>query len=478
MKRCLAFRLLPVAAALALPVMGAQPIRLHPLNPHYFEFRGRPTVLVGSGEHYGSVLNPDFDYKAYLEALARQELNLTRIFMGNYYERSSSDPLAPRQGRFLTPWARSTTPGYEGGGNKFDLDRWDPAYFERLRDFCGEASRRGIVVEVVLFTAFYRPDYWKLSPFQVGSNINNVGDLPMTEFHSLKHPTLVARQQEMVRKVVEELRGFDNIYYEICNEPYWAKGIPEVDPSIKGQSWPPDMMEWQKTIGETVVEAEAGQSARHLVAMNVANTNLKVEQLDPAVSIMNFHYAYPPNAVSDNYRWNRAVAFDETSNGCSAPERRREAWAFLMAGGAVYDNLDFSFTVDDPTGRGRSPKGRRQSCWEAREELKGLLRFMNRLRFVSMQPMAASEIGPLAAHVKAYGLKNAGAEYAVYLFKDDVADAPALAPELPKGSYSVEWVDPIDARSLSTATRSHAGGAFRLDPPPFQDDLAVIVRKK
>ena len=29
------------------------PIRLHPENPRYFLFRGEPTVLVGSGEHYG-----------------------------------------------------------------------------------------------------------------------------------------------------------------------------------------------------------------------------------------------------------------------------------------------------------------------------------------------------------------------------------------------------------------------------------------
>ncbi|MGH2949039.1 MAG: hypothetical protein ACRDPC_22775, partial [Solirubrobacteraceae bacterium] len=40
-------------------------VRLHPDNPHYFEFRGRPTVLVSSAEHYGAVLNPDFDYERY-----------------------------------------------------------------------------------------------------------------------------------------------------------------------------------------------------------------------------------------------------------------------------------------------------------------------------------------------------------------------------------------------------------------------------
>ena len=35
----------------------AFPIRLHPDNPHYFLWRGKPTVLITSGEHYGAVMN-------------------------------------------------------------------------------------------------------------------------------------------------------------------------------------------------------------------------------------------------------------------------------------------------------------------------------------------------------------------------------------------------------------------------------------
>lgn len=41
------------------------------------------------------------------------------------------------------------------GGNKFDLDKWDPEYFARLNDFITEAGARGIVVEVRLFNSEY-----------------------------------------------------------------------------------------------------------------------------------------------------------------------------------------------------------------------------------------------------------------------------------------------------------------------------------
>jgi hypothetical protein len=150
------------------------PIRLHPDNPRYFQWHDRTTVLVASGEHYGSVINPNFDFRKYLATIQAAGLNHTRLFLGDYAERADSfgivdNPLAPREGRFLTHWARSSTPGFALGGNKFDLDHWDPAYFERLHAFFDEASRRGIVVEAVLF--FIGPGY-DYSPLNPKNNVN------------------------------------------------------------------------------------------------------------------------------------------------------------------------------------------------------------------------------------------------------------------------------------------------------------------
>lgn len=41
---------------------AAEPLKLHPANRHYFLFRDKPTVLMGSTEHYGALINLDFDY--------------------------------------------------------------------------------------------------------------------------------------------------------------------------------------------------------------------------------------------------------------------------------------------------------------------------------------------------------------------------------------------------------------------------------
>ena len=62
----------------------AQPPTLHPENPHYFLWRGRPTILITSGEHYGALLNLDFDFNRYFDALAKDKLNHTRVFSGVY----------------------------------------------------------------------------------------------------------------------------------------------------------------------------------------------------------------------------------------------------------------------------------------------------------------------------------------------------------------------------------------------------------
>ena len=98
--------------ALALSAAPAQPIRLHPRNPHYFLFRGKAVALVTSAEHYGSVMNADFDYHRYLATLAAEGMNYTRLFGGSYREVPAQsfgikrNTLAPAPGRFdtMTCW--------------------------------------------------------------------------------------------------------------------------------------------------------------------------------------------------------------------------------------------------------------------------------------------------------------------------------------------------------------------------------------
>src|SRR5206468_9640369 len=54
---------------LSAGLLGAAPIAVHPDNPHYYLFNGKPAILITSAEHYGGVVNKDFDYVTYFDAL-------------------------------------------------------------------------------------------------------------------------------------------------------------------------------------------------------------------------------------------------------------------------------------------------------------------------------------------------------------------------------------------------------------------------
>ena len=43
------------------------------------------------------------------------------------------------------------------------------AYFQRLKEFCRQAGRRGIVVELVLFCPYYEEKQWAISPLNAAS---------------------------------------------------------------------------------------------------------------------------------------------------------------------------------------------------------------------------------------------------------------------------------------------------------------------
>lgn len=212
--------------SILLPIAAAQPIRLDPKNPHYFLYRGKPVAPISSGEHYGAVINADFDYHRYLATLAADGLNYTRLFPGSYREVPAKsfgiqrNTLAPAPGRFLAPWARSQTPGYAGGGNKFDLDRWDPGFFARFRDFLSAAAERGIIVEITLFSSHYQEMQWKISALYPANNVNGTDAIDWKKLHTLENGNILGHQERYTRKLAREANGFENVIFEIQNEPW------------------------------------------------------------------------------------------------------------------------------------------------------------------------------------------------------------------------------------------------------------------
>jgi hypothetical protein len=452
------------------------PLALHPDNPHYFLFRSKPAFLLTSGEHYGAVLNKDFNYIPYLDELHTRGFNLTRTFSGTYREVPGSfgiteNTLAPKPQSYVCPWARSATPGAGDGGNKFDLKTFDPAYFERLKDFVAQAGKRGIVVELVLFCTVYDDKLWAVNPLKLGNNVQNVGNVGRLEIYTLQSKPITEVQEAFVRKVVTELKDFDNLYYEVCNEPYFG-GVTQA---------------WTDRMIAVIQETEKDLPAKHLIAQNIANGSQKIEKPNPAVSIFNFHYATPPDTVKQNFGLNRVLADDETGfRGKADLPYRTEAWDFLMAGGAVYSNLDYSFTVASPNGRSvvtTSPGG---GGPELRRQLQILKEFLSGMDFVKMRPNNAVLKGgtvkgvslpsgdPPSAHVTARALVEPSKAYAIYIRGGSQID---LAVDLPAGAYRAEWVSTKTGKVEKKEEIKPLGRDHILVSPKYTEDIALrIVR--
>ena len=452
--------------SLCLTVAAGAPLSLHPDNPHYFLFHGRPTVLITSGEHYGAVLNLDFDYATYLKTLEKDGLNLTRTFTGAYVEPLGSfniarNTLAPAKDRFICPWARSDTPGYPNGGNKFDLAKWDEAYFKRLKDFVTQASKRGVVVEMNLFCPFYEEAQWKISPQNAANNINGIGAVGRTNVYTLdKHGGLLPVHEAMTRKIVTALQDFDNVYYEICNEAYFG-GVT---------------LEWQHHIAGVIVETEKNFKSKHLISQNIANNKAKVQNPHPAISIFNFHYASPPDTVAMNYGLNKVIGDNETGfKGTNDTHYRMEGWQFILAGGGLYNHLDYSFVAGHEDGTfvypAKQPGGGNP---EFRKQMKTLKDFIHRFDFIKMKPDNSIIHSGLPEKAKAYALAEAGKQYAIYIFGGPQAN---LTLELPAGNYNVEWLNPSTGKLEQKERLRHSGGAITLASPQYTPDIALRVAK-
>jgi hypothetical protein len=459
------------------------PISLHPENTHYFLFRGKPVILIGSTEHYGAVMNLDFDYVRYLDELSNKGLNVTRTFSGVYVEPQGAfgiakNTLAPAKEKFICPWARSNQPGYPGGGNKFDLTKWDEAYFERLKDFIAEAGKRNIVVELDLFSNFYDTLQWKLSPLHYKNNINNVeAILDQKEVLSLRHPGILKIQEEMVRKILTVCNGFDNLYYEVCNEPYFGD-LQALD-------------SWEEHMTGIIAKEENMLPHKHLISQNIQNGSFKIETPNPEVSIFNFHYAKPPVTVEINYGLNKPIGDNETGfNGIEDVKYRTEAWDFLTAGGALFNNLDYSFTTENEDGSFVVVHGQPGGGGETlRNQLKILNNIFGELDFIHMKPsnylLNNSPVGNATMRI----LAEEGDQYLLYLNNSKVdkginsesnrnnSTTFEISIELPAGDYKGEWIDTESGLRTPFAVRDHKGGPHNFKTPPVGEDLALKITR-
>lgn len=466
----------------SLFAQSRETFQLHPENPHYFLYQNKPAILVGSGEHYGAVVNLDFDYKKYLRTLAKDNLNNTRLFTGAYLEKLGDfgiqkNTLAPTEGRLVLPWKRSNILGYTLGGNKFDLNQWDEAYFVRLKDFMAEAQRNSVIVEITLFSAHYA-EGWNYSAFHPKNNINQTDSVSSALVNTMQNGNILDHQERYVRKIVRELNSFDNFYFEIQNEP-WAEqpdlvfsrneyGPPE-DWRMQFQVVSQRSNDWQRQVAQWIKEEESSLPNKHLISQNISNFHYPITDPDPSISIFTFHYALP-EAVYENYHLDRAIGLNETGFAGQADSTyRRQAWRFLMAGGALFSHLDYSFSVGSESGQDTTYTAPGGGSPALRRQLGILKSFFEGLNFVPLRPDYSVVTAAPGAMTEA--LSDGQTQWVVYL--EPMAVKPyELTLNLPADSYQAEWTDVVTGQVLETMKITNG----KLSVPAGPGDKVVVIR--
>jgi hypothetical protein len=503
--RLLRMSVLAFAAVFAMPGVRGQAIQINPENPRYFLFRGKPLALISATEHYGSVINRAFNYEKYLDDAAEHRMTMTRTFLlfrELQSARNPSSPCKPESPDYISPFPR-TGPGVALDGEPvYDLDKWNPEYFERLHRFLDAASKRGIVVELTLFSNTYGENIWALNPFRAENNLQHVGAIPWQDYTSLKDAELVRRQMQYALKVIQETSAYDNVYYEICNEPGGG---------FSGHAMPRDGDAWQEEMGRVVREELRRLGRPHLIAGQQTFTYKPAFRfpLDETYSgsvfdIVNVHPLPDTELRGRLYQlghfmsrelmlnpfaeFSRAAAlkpkptvFDEDNAASMYRDQtgwtihRKRAWTALL-NGAHYDYIDFSITVGRENGTPESRRGIR--TW-----MQHLSEFMSSFDYLHSK-LDRDWIRAIPDHLTSSAMSN-GREFAAYLADSrEVIDpsygsalAGAVTISLPPGSYLARLYSPSTGE-YSPGIEVTGNRDVKIHLSEFKDDIVLRVTRK
>ena len=465
------------------------PIQLHPDNPHFFLYKGKPLALITSAEHYGALLNLDFDYRTYLKTLSEEGMNYTRIFTGTYFEIAGesfgiqNNTLAPDKNKVISPWGIIV---YGLSGNwKYDLSTWNEAYFERLKDFMAAATEYDIIVEVTLFSSIYRDGHWDICPQNPENNINIAGGLSRFDAQTLNNGELLSYQLSFVQKMVNELNEWDNFFFEIQNEPWSDHTVPvynivnKEDLKVGDWSYKADFadeasMAWQEKIASVITEEEEKMAKKHLIAQNYTNFKAPIPAVSDHISIINFHYAWP-EAANWNYHYNKVLGFDESGFAGSGDQvYRRQAWQFMLSGGGLFNSLDYSFFVghEDGMGENKAPGGGSKTL---RFQLKVLSEFLHGFSLEKMYPN--SSCVKSSPGLISYVLSDQNNAFALYL-RAIGTEQTSLLLETGDGNFLVQTLNAITGSYSDPVTIASREGILTIDVELPDEELALKITRE
>jgi hypothetical protein len=440
-----------------------------------------------------------FDFDGYLRFLTERGHNFIRLWR---WEQVRSQAAG---GNFHLnmqpqPWARTGPESAKDGKPRFDLEQFDQAFFDRLRERVVKAGEAAIYVDVMLFDGWALhlsppPDHVEGHPFHALNNVNGISISSINDLQVLPLDERIEKLQEAyIRKVVDTVHDLPNVLWEVANESSGDGSVTQEFANFLGMKEPPawgDSTEWQYWVIDVVKRHEAEQGfdphpigmtmqfpVRDQTRVNEPLLRSRAEWISPGYDDEIFTEGRHPMAPgSPPSRW---YADPPAADGAKviitdsdhyAPGLGDALWAwksFLRGHHPIL--MDFGLLGGLEPGGPASPESGVppfEFYEPARYAMGETRRYAERMGLIDMEPRAdLSSTG--------YALANPGTEYLVLQPEEAAEFAVGLEP----GTYAAEW--------HSVATRATTrGDEVTLETagpvsftPPLSDGPAVLYLRR
>jgi hypothetical protein len=155
---------------------------------------------------------------------------------------------------------------------------------------------------------------------------------------------------------------------------------------------------------------------------------------------------------------------------------RSQAWKFVLAGGALYNNLDYSFTIGSENGT--SPIDGGTPGWGGpnyRKQLLILKKFIEGFNFIRMKP-DNSVLKVTDGNLSSFQVfTEPGKQYAIYLEK---GKSPEFTLQMPDGEYTAEWINVLSGNGEGLCHFKSKNGSVTVECPDLKDDIALRILTK
>mgnify|MGYP006279875887 CR=1 FL=1 len=443
---------------------AAEGIHRCPEYPRYWQCDGEPVLLFGGSSDDNLFQVPEL----------RKQLDLLAEVGGNYIRCTMSS--RQDKGFEVRAFKRLSS-------GKYDLERWNPEYWERFERMLGLTEERDIVPQVELWAQWdLNGERWDRSPWNPVNNVNystsntslekEYGRLIRTDqkqdffltVPKLQHDRRVlAYQQKFVDKILEHSLDYDHVLYCITNEIF-AQYPPEW-----GYYWASYVRQEAKERGRKIYITEMYQEE------NITHKLHRASLDHPEI----YNYVdMSQNSTQQNQRhWDRLMwvweylskkprpinhvkTYGGETGWTDGAEHGIERWWRSLIGGAASCRFH-----RPPAGIGLNKR--------AQHHVKSMRMLVSRMRIFDCVPDAESTLLSSRSADEAYLTREQGRQYALY-FPDGGSVKLDLSGA--QGRFDLRWLD-IENSRWQSRREVKGGGKVLLEAPGDGNWAALLLKR-